>query len=203
MTDPNDANPENQISEQAIKNNSGELETFEAQAQRGVGRNVKGNQRKGRAGNDRSGKREPREFKLTSEGLQRHFLACQNCCYFFAGIQVIYGRDVNDRFLQNFDGRWFSAPLSKEVKQLLEKTFDLNLDDGSISIDFACPICCRRYVIENLRSGEDIKSTEAHKEIGSDRTEPVIFEEPRTREERLADWDSDGPKLMFEYKNRR
>lgn len=201
MTNPNDAEAENSVSEQALnkKDASNLSETSRAG---GAGRRSKGNHRKGRSRHERGSKREPREFKLTSEGLQRHFLACQNCCYFLTGIQVIYGRDVNQRFLANFDGKWFQAPLSSEVKQLLEKTFGLGIDNGLLSIDHACSICCRRYVIELEPADIPVLISETQAENSPERKEPIIFEEPRTRDERLTDWDANGPKLLFEFKRR-
>ena len=91
---------------------------------------------------------ESRGFQLTSDGLLRHFLACRICCYFLTGVQVLYGRQVVDRLVHEFDGTWMYVPLTRETRTLLQKTYGVRVDDGDFFIEHACEVCCRRFVID-------------------------------------------------------
>ncbi|MEM8859988.1 MAG: hypothetical protein AAGD96_16790 [Chloroflexota bacterium] len=204
MTDPNETQAEASNSDQELNNranNSGDAETSKPFK---IHRSAKGHHRKNRTRPERENKRESREFRLTASGLQRHFLACQNCCYFLTGIQVIYGRDVNNRFVDEFDGKWLKVPLSREVKDLLHQTFGIRIDQGATMIDFACSLCCRRFLIEleEIEIPKDVNSQSADSR-DQERIEPMVFTEPRSREDRMEDWDRDMPMLLFEFKHRR
>ena len=156
----------------------------------------------------KSSQGENRRFQLTADGLLRHFLACRVCCYFLTGVQVLYGRAVVDRMVDEFDGTWMYLPLTDETGSLLHKTYDVKVDTGDFFIEHACEVCCRRFVI-NLPEPADVPLVdEAESEPETDleepeRREPIIFEPTRTREEREADWGKDRPMLLVEFKHRR
>lgn len=155
--------------------------------------------------------RDSKGFKLTPDGLVRHFLGCRVCCYFLTGTQVIYGRDVVNRMVDEFDGKWLSVPLGYEIGKLMQQTYGLRLDQNEESIDFSCEVCCRRFVIE-LPEGLSVESESAsdktNKKNGSDQerveVEPEAIPAKRSMEENLRDWDEGNlPMMRVEFKHRR
>lgn len=146
-----------------------------------------------------------RGFQLTSDGLLRHFLACRVCCYFLSGVQVLYGREVVDRMVREFDGTWMYVPLTREIRSLMQKTYGVQVDKGDFFVEHACEVCCRRFVIDLPEPADylepESEDTQALEE--PDRREPIIFEPARSREEREPDWGRDRPMLLVEFKHRR
>ena len=168
-------------------------------------RKPKGQPKKDGGRTEPAAKSTSRGFQLTPDGLLRHFLACRVCCYFLSGVQVLYGREVIDRMVKEFDGSWMYVPLTQEVRALMHKTYGVQVDDGAFFVEHGCEVCCRRFVID-LPEPEDFIDAESESEPileEPERREPVIFEQARTRQEREPDWGRDRPMLMIEFKHRR
>ena len=168
-------------------------------------RKPRGNQKKDGSRSETVSKSTSRGFQLTPDGLLRHFLACRVCCYFLSGVQVLYGREVVNRMVKEFDGSWLYVPLTQEVRTLMHKTYGVQVDEGSFFVEHACEVCCRRFVID-LPEPEDFVAPDGVNEPNleePERREPVIFEQPRTRQEREPDWGRDRPMLRVEFKHRR
>ncbi|MFK7800755.1 MAG: hypothetical protein AB8G95_03900 [Anaerolineae bacterium] len=181
--------------------------------QKAAGFKGKKNKSKGKPKQDRERKAvvsekfartESRGFQLSPDGLLRHFLACRVCCYFLSGVQVLYGRDVVDRMVSEFDGTWMYVPLTRETRTLLHKTYGVRVDEGDFFIEHACEVCCRRFVID-MPEPEDFVATEEDEAVleEPERREPIIFEQARTREDREPDWGQDKPMMLVEFKHRR
>ena len=230
MSDPNNEIAESIDSEQEmntiqVEPNEGETETMNSKAQEEVQAvssdsaqvanpadkrqnkkaKPKGKQRKEGERKEPVSKTTGRGFQLTPDGLLRHFLACRVCCYFLSGVQVLYGREVVDRMVREFDGTWMYVPLTREVRSLMQKTYGVRVDEGDFFVEHACEVCCRRFVID-LPEPDDVVADEnedAHSLEEPERREPVIFEPARTRVEREPDWGRDRPMLLVEFKHRR
>ncbi len=155
--------------------------------------------------------RDSKGFKLTPDGLVRHFLGCRVCCYFLTGTQVIYGRDVVDRLVDEFDGKWLSVPLGYEMRKLMQQTYGMRLDQNEELIDFSCEVCCRRFVVE-LPEAQPVESVapsdaqEKQNEPDQERieVEPEAIPTKRSIEENMQEWDEDNlPMMRVEFKHRR
>ena len=176
-------------------------------SQRDKSSNIKRGNNRSKESNGRGG-RDSRGFKLTPDGLLRHFLGCRNCCYLLTGLQVLYGRDVINRMVSEFDGRWFSIPITRETLSLIQKTYGLRMDLNDHYIDYACEVCCRRMTLE-LPSEEEIVEESVSVTADSDsreriEIEPVAQPERRTIEEQVAEWDAGEVELLkLEFKHRR
>lgn len=149
-------------------------------------------------------RKESRGFQLTADGLLRHFLGCRVCCYFLSGVQVLYGREVVNRLVAEFDGTWMYVPLNRETRTLLQKTYGVRVDEGDFFIEHACEVCCRRFVIDLPEPEDYVATDEDDSNLEEpERREPIIFEPTRTREEREPDWEQDRPMMLVEFKHRR
>jgi hypothetical protein len=149
---------------------------------------------------------ETRGFQLTSDGLLRHFLACQVCCYFLTGVQALYGRQVVDRMVREFDGTWMYVPLTRETRTLLHKIYGVQVDQGDFFIEHSCETCCRRFVIDQPEPLDFVEAEDEKEEVElaePDWQDAVVFEPSRTREERQPDWGKDRPMMLVEFKHRR
>ncbi len=173
--------------------------------------------RKGSSGRDSEKKtesggfnRDSKGFKLSPDSLVRHFLGCRICCYFLTGTQVIYGRDVVDRMVDEFDGKWFSIPLGYETRKLMQQTYGLRLDQQEQYVDFSCEVCCRRFTIEIPENEpvavEEAVLTKTDDEGAESRIEVEIEAVParRTIEQNVQEWNEGNlPMMRVEFKHRR
>ena len=152
-------------------------------------------------------------FQLSPEGLLRHFLGCRICCYFLSGVQVLYGREVVERMVHEFDGKWLEVPLTNETRSLMLKTYGLSLDHGDHYVDYSCEVCCRRFMVdlpepEAKEMEEVVEATsstrESHQEMERIETAEEAVPVRRTIEEQVVEWNKgDLPLLLVEFKHRR
>lgn len=208
MSNPNEERGEGEISNQDLIQTQIESES-KVEPEKSRSKQGKPGRNKGERGGKKGRDTRPnqsKKFQLNSAGLARHFLACRVCCYFFTGVQVLYGRSVVDRLVEDFDGRWLTVPLTSETRALMNKTFGLRLDIHESYVDFACEVCCRRFNVEVDQELETIVENELDNKDSN--KQPQTAEEAlpvrRSIEEQLLEWDTgESPLLKFEFKHRR
>lgn len=109
--------------------------------------------RKGRFGSKHHKYQKP--FRISFDGLVRHFAACARCSYFLTGLRALYGDNLLADTIDEMDDSWMPMPWNIETRRLLNRSFGIRTDVGFFFIEHSCDGCQRRIVYEEMPEWED------------------------------------------------
>ncbi|MEM7801553.1 MAG: hypothetical protein AAF633_20325 [Chloroflexota bacterium] len=111
--------------------------------------------RKGRSYAHGKGQRATRGFRISFDGLVRHFAACARCSYFLTAVRAIVGDPHIDELIKKLEDGWMPIVWNVETRQLLQRSFGVRTDVGYFFIEHSCDLCQRRIVYEQQFEEED------------------------------------------------
>ena len=92
----------------------------------------------------------PRDRKSAAR-VADYFVACPRCSYFLAGYRLIE-QDFDDAAVNAIDD-WLNLSWSMKVRDLVQKSYGYDFDEGLQVLQGVCPECRRAFIFEAAEQG--------------------------------------------------